>query len=59
MKIDTMKIMEIIGKAASGIGHFLRTIADGIDPSDNLMKVTNPCTRQSFSENVRNYNSRR
>ena len=59
MKINTMKIKALIRKAASGIGRALRFIADEIVPSDNLMKVTHPYTRQSFSENVRKNTSRK
>ena len=58
MKINTMKIKEFLGKAVSGIARALRFIADEIVPSDNLMKVTNPYTRQSFSENVRDHISK-
>ena len=54
-----MKIKALIRKAASGIGRALRFIADEIVPSDNLMKVTHPYTRQSFSENVRKNTSRK
>ena len=59
MKIDMMKINDILRKLASGTVNVLRAIADGIIPSDNLMRVTSPYTRQSFSKNVRENNSGR
>ena len=38
----------------NGIVTVFDFISDLITPNDPLMKVTNPFTRQSFAENVRN-----
>ncbi|MBQ7990341.1 MAG: hypothetical protein IJ251_04750 [Oscillospiraceae bacterium] len=53
-KSAVKKFTDVCVGVINAVGDGIKFIIDNIDPSDALVKINMPYSRQSFAENVRN-----
>ena len=53
-KSGVQKVADVCVSVIKAIGAGIKFIVDNIDPSDELIKVNRPYSRQSYAEKARN-----